>query len=183
MSNFSNSRRILYCLAIIVFGTLAGTGAASIMTATYADFMSKTQAYSLLANSIPKLVAGGTVGFIAGLVIALFLLRAPASTLVAWEEKFIGRRGAMRIYGGLPVFVLALLFPAFEPLAHTLGNTAAPYVALATILVVAGISLFLYDRIPPRLTIPLGLVGWVLTFTLACWYFWFGPGAFGKQHF
>lgn len=86
MSNFSNSRRILYCLAITVFSTLAGTGAASIMITTYANFMSKTQADSLLATSIPKLVAGGTLGFMAGLVIALFLLRASASALVAWEE-------------------------------------------------------------------------------------------------
>jgi hypothetical protein len=170
-------------VALVVFGTLGGVGVAWLMIAIFAISMSRTQGDSFVATIIPKLVAGGTVGFMAGLVSALFLLRAaPASTLVAWEKKFIGRRGAISIYGGIPMFLLVLLSPAFEPLARTFGNTAAPCIFLASFLVFVGFSLFLYDRIPTRCVIPLGLVGWVLTFTLACWYCWFGPGAFGQQH-
>ena len=87
----------------------------------------------------------------------------------------------MSIYGGVQVFFLVLLSPAFEPLARSVGNTAAVWIVLATFLVFVGLSLFLYDRIPPRLIIPLGLLGWLLTFTIACWYFWFGHGAFGRH--
>ena len=76
----------------------------------------------------------------------------------------------MGAYSGVPCFFLVLLGPAFEPLARAIGDIAAVWTFLAIFLVIVGISLAIFDRIPRRIILPLGFSAWSLTFAIACFY-------------
>ncbi len=57
------------------------------------------------------------------------------------------------------------------------GERALPYVIYGTVIIVAIAAMIAYRFIPKRAIIPLGTIGWVLSFILLYWWFWFGPGA------
>jgi len=178
---FPTSRRILYAVALIAFGALAGTGAAWVAIALCANSLPKAQGNSFIADSLPKLALGAIIGAVAGLIAALYVLNAPSAKLNGLEHRFIGGRGTMGIYSGVPILFMVLLFPANEPLAHKFGDTIALCILLGLVSFFAGLSLFFYDRIPRRFIIPIGLLCWLLTFTLALWYSFLGPGAFSHH--
>jgi len=50
---------------------------------------------------------------------------------------------------------------------------------------VAGIigvfMMVVYDHISKRFVLPIGIIGWILTITLWCYWSWFGPGAYGHK--
>ena len=67
----------------------------------------------------------------------------------------------MRIYFGAPLFLFLLLmlcFARFENHVGTKAETVA-YAMLGVLLAIVAISLFLYDRIPPKFIIPIGVTG------------------------
>jgi hypothetical protein len=72
---------------------------------------------------------------------------------------------------------MILLTPLFEQLPRPFGEKYFVYVALGIVLAITAVSLFLYDRIPKRFIIPIGIVGWMLILSLVIWFFFFGPGA------
>ena len=99
------------------------------------------------------------------------------------NEKYpsgIGPAGRWLIFSGIPLAFWALFFALTEPhhaLERAVGENVYPYlvVGVLSVLVIAG--KILYERFPKRWVIPLGIVGWVLTASVFCWFFWFGPGA------
>ena len=133
--------------------------------------MPRERADSVMAASLPWLVIGGMLGIVVGFGVGLFLF-APRTTAAqkAVERKYIGARGVGRIYAGLPFLLMVLSLPAFEPLTHALGNTGGAFAALAISLVFVALSLVLYDRLPRWMIMPLGLMGWVIAFAIACWF-------------
>jgi hypothetical protein len=56
-----------------------------------------------------------------------------------------------------------------------------PYVVAGVPAAVMILSMVLYGHFPKRLVIPLGIVGWMIHVSVLCWFFWFGPGAFGHS--
>ena len=94
------------------------------------------------------------------------------------KEKYVGQGGRWMVFAGAPMFVVALLMCRQGlPLENIIGKNKAAYATLGIVLVIFAVSMYLYGRIPRRLTTLIGIVGWLLTITLSCWYFWFGPGA------
>jgi len=88
------------------------------------------------------------------------------------------------IFGGIPAAMVSLLFVIFAPhgqIEHAVGETALPYVLFFTPVAVVIVAMILYPRFPKSLVIPCGIAGWAIHAALLCWYFWFGPGAFGHQ--
>ena len=61
-------------------------------------------------------------------------------------------------------------------MARIVGERALPYVLVLALMVIVGTSFYLYDRIPRRFILPIGLLGWMLLITFGCWYGWFGAG-------
>jgi len=95
----------------------------------------------------------------------------------------IGPGGRWLIFAGVPTIITALFFMITD---HFSGRLISPNVepytnALIPLAVVIG-SMALYDCVPQRLVIPLGIAGWVLGLSLLYWYFWVGLGAFGHHH-
>ena len=96
------------------------------------------------------------------------------------DEKFIGPGGRWMIFAGAPMFFVALLLAVTGkdlPLGGLVGDKAAAYLTTAIVVAFFVVAMVLYGRIPKPFVIPIGITGWVLTFVLSCWYFWFGPGA------
>jgi hypothetical protein len=146
-----------------------------------ANRMPKIRGIEFLAGSIPLLTLGGAIGLVAAFLFGLFLFKdRPALAQAEVEKKYIGRGGLWRIYIGCPMFFfVVLLMTMGEKLARIVGERALPYVSLLVFMVIVGISLYLYDRVPRSLILPIGLLGWMLLIGFGCWYCWFGPGAFG----
>jgi hypothetical protein len=76
----------------------------------------------------------------------------------------------------LPLFVIGANMVALE---RIVGSEFAPYVLLGIAAVLMIIGRLLIRRVPPRLIIPIGAIGWVLAILYAGWYYDFGPGSFG----
>ena len=132
--------------------------------------------FDFAAKSMPILIIGGVLGFIIGLVVSMKTAKSGPKAIVESERKLIRPSDHLRIYFGFPIFITALLKPLFERLPHYFGEKYFVYVALGIFLVIVAISLFLYDRIPKRFVIPIGIIGWMLTLSLIAWFFFFGPG-------
>jgi hypothetical protein len=79
----------------------------------------------------------------------------------------VGRRGRLTIYLGAQIFIFAAFTPVVGTLSKRFGDHADIYSCLAFLLVVVAVSLFLYDRIPERFIVPIGIIGWLLTVLLA----------------
>jgi hypothetical protein len=63
--------------------------------------------------------------------------------------------------------LFAALSLLFERLAQIVGEKAVAYVALGIALIIVAMSLVLYNRIPERFIIPVGIIGWLLIVLLA----------------
>jgi hypothetical protein len=72
---------------------------------------------------------------------------------------------------------MAALFVSFMPHPERFVSEAAlPYVFVFTQVALIILGKLLYERVPRRLVIPIGVVGWLVTFSLLWWFFTFGPG-------
>jgi hypothetical protein len=163
-----------------VLAGLAGFGLTWLVVGFWAIHIYKNvnDQFVFAAKSMPVLIAGGIIGFIVGLVVSVKVARADPKTKEEIEKKYVGLGGRLQIFLGAPVFVMALLVRFFERLLDKAGGSTGAYVALGIILVMVAVSLVLYDRIPAKLIIPIGVIGWMLTFSMMLWFFLFRSGAF-----
>ena len=93
------------------------------------------------------------------------------------RSKNLGPAGQWMIFAGAPSVAMALVTCAQDSLVRAVGQGAFPYVVVAIVGASFVFSMAVYRRVPPRRVIPIGIVGWMLTFSLLFWYFWFGPGS------
>jgi len=91
--------------------------------------------------------------------------------------KGIGPTGRWLIFSGANWAVVALFICASRSLEPVVGERSWPYVIYGTPGIIVIASAVLYDHIPSRLIVPVGLIGWAFAVSLLLWYFWFGPGA------
>jgi hypothetical protein len=176
-------KRLFLRGAFAVLGGFGGVGLAWIVLALKTHPKTRSGFGELLAGCGPALAIGGLFGFFASLGMALFLFRdrSPLAQKEL-EKRFIGDRGLWKIYAGVPMFFVAVLaMLGYETLAKVVGESAAPYISLLVLLVVVGISLYFFERIPRSLILPIGLLGWMLLIGFACWYGWFGSSVMGSH--
>jgi hypothetical protein len=94
------------------------------------------------------------------------------------KPDYLGRSGRWLIFAGLPMMLVAVLFVCFENnLERKVGTRAFPYFLYFTPLVILVAGQLVYEHLPKRLLIPLGVIGWIVTASVLCWFFWIGPGA------
>lgn len=173
--------RIIPAVGFAVLSALSGIGFASIVVGILANQKPRSAADELVAGSLPTLALGGALGFVAGVVVSIAVLKQNAARDANIEERYVGAGGRLKIYFGVPVLILVLLFPLLRSLGRLVGQNADVYVILGVVLVVVALSLMLYDHIPPRLVIPLSVVAWMLALLFVAWYWFFGPGAPGHE--
>lgn len=177
MNGFLNQfLRMLPAAGFSVLSAFCGVGLTWLLVAFSAHTHSVGAGYKLLVESMPILVAGGVVGAIVGLVVSLRVLKMDPKREAEIEERHVENQGVQKLYLGVPAFILVLLAPLLRYLGHIVGQNADVYVALGVALVVVVLSLVLYGRIRPRLVIPLGVIAWMLAFSLV-WFYMYGPGA------
>jgi hypothetical protein len=178
--------RILSVGGFAVLAGLSGFGATWLVVGILAKVIFKTidSQLDFAAKSMPILMIGGIVGFIIGLVISLKVATADPKTEEEVEKKYIGQTGRLKIYFGAPIFIMAaagMLTSLFESLERLIGPSVAPYVMLGMALLILAAAWALYDHIPEKVIIPIGIIGWMLTLSLIFWFCFYGPGAWGHH--
>jgi hypothetical protein len=163
-----------------ILAGLFGSGLAWLVTGLYAKMVFNTveEQLDFAGKSMPFMIAGGIIGLIVGFFVSASVARADPKTEEEIERKYVGPGGRGRIYFGAPLFVMALLAQHFERLLDKVGARTGVYVALGICLVIFAVSLVLYDRIPPKLVVPIGIIGWLLTLSLILWLSFFRSKAF-----
>ena len=176
--------RILSIVGFTVLAGLCGFALPYLVVGYTANHTLKTldDKIDYIIKGMPIFIIGGIVGAIVGLIVSIAVFKADPKTEEEIERKYVGERGRSQIYMGFPIFIIAIIVgPFFEKLLNKFGAAIGAYVGLGIALVIIGISLYLYDRIPPKLIVPLGIIGWMLTGSMIIWFFFFGPGAWGHH--
>jgi len=93
----------------------------------------------------------------------------------------IGPAGRWLIFSGFPFSfcAIALALTLRDGHIRGVGEKVLPYVVagVPSALMIGG--MFLYGSISKQLARLLGIIGWVISVSVLCWFFWFGPGSFG----
>ena len=163
--------RILSVLGFSVLSGLCGVGLTSVVLGIFANhnphFSGNGDRIGFLADSATIFAIGGVVGFIVGLVISLKVANANPKIEEEIERKYVGGAGRMQIYFGAPIFIIAVLGKMFfEKLLNRAGTETGVWVAFGVALVIFMTGLILYEHVPPKFVIPIGIIGWMLTLAM-----------------
>jgi len=94
------------------------------------------------------------------------------------EHPFsIDEKGRFAIFFGVTAVGCIVILCRAEVIARIVGEKLLPYVFTGAMIIWIVVGMILYNYVPKRWHIPLGIAGWITSFSLAFWYFWFGPGA------
>ena len=76
------------------------------------------------------------------------------------------------IFAGVPMSFLTVLtcIAMSSQLEHVVGEKAVAYVVYGTIMLVAVLGMITYNVTPKRLILPLGIIGWLISASILCWY-------------
>lgn len=172
----SSLQRILFAGCFAILSGLCGMGLVWLIVGTVANHMGKDQGIALISTSLPKLLVGGVLGFLAGLVGFLVVVKPDKKSMEAAEKKFVGRRGEGQIYMGAPFSLFLILsILLFDRLENMFSTKTAVYTLLVGFLAIVFASLWLLDRIPRKCIIPIGIVGWAVSLSLAVWFGFHSP--------
>ncbi len=135
-----------------------------------------------LSSIIPLFI----VGWIVGATISFFLFRSifkakgrTRYVLERTQEKYLGQVGlnadlSIWIFFGIPLPLTIVLAMVLEHFARTIGQKTI--VVFVAIMVVGIPTMYFRDRIPHKIVVRLGLLGWALTILGGYWYFkTYGP--------
>ena len=81
------------------------------------------------------------------------------------------------IFFGVAVLLVMVLGCMGERLSHILGERVFIYIFFGTMMIISILGVFAYNLTPKRLVVPLGIACWIISFSILCWWAWFGPGA------
>jgi hypothetical protein len=156
---------VFFIGSFAILGSFSGTGVVSAAAGIFAGNYLMNQK---LADRIFFLdFLGGMAGLIFGLIISSIVVREEAKIKYGSNEKLIGAGQRWMIFTGIIWPCLAILACAFEPLVHIFGDKVGCYIALGIMMAIFATFMILYDHAPKRIIIPIGVIGWILTFILA----------------
>jgi hypothetical protein len=109
--------------------------------------------------------------------------RQPSEVKSSWNkdmsDEVVGKAGRWLIFAGIPSAIVAFFFVVGadgHALEHAVSGKLLPYILFFTPVAVVLGSRVIYDYFPRHLVFPFGIAGWIITFILLFWFFWFGPG-------
>lgn len=89
------------------------------------------------------------------------------------QPRMVSRRDSWLIFSGIPFSVLAIYSVMVGPSEHQLvGQNAEPYVVFFVPALIVIIAMLVFNHFPKRLVVPLGIIGWIITFVIVCSYSW-----------
>jgi hypothetical protein len=87
----------------------------------------------------------------------------------------VGPFGRYIIFSGAGMAFMAMCLFVLKPLEHAFGERALPYLLLGIGMATIVVDRYIYHRCSQRMIIPIGIVGWLLTFLLLFLWGWFRP--------
>jgi hypothetical protein len=91
------------------------------------------------------------------------------------QSREIGPFGRFIIFSGVGAASIGALVYLLRPLERAAGERALPYVLMVLVMTNVVLVMFLYGRCPRHLILPIGVAGWLTTFTLLFLWNWLGP--------
>jgi hypothetical protein len=169
----SGISRALSVLGFSLLSGFCGVGLANIILGLVANgnthFKNNGDRLGFIADHKFILVIAGSIGFVAGFLISLSVAKSDSKTRAAIEKKYVGRRGRFRIYFAVPMLVTVWFLILFGKL-FSFGTERGTYIGLGIFMAIVALSLFLYDRIPARLIIPISIIAWLLLILTGVWF-------------
>jgi len=170
------TKRSFSIAVLTILGGFTGMGVIWIVAAIVVNPF-KISDNKFLSLAFPLFVAGWIIGAFVSFFFFRKVFKANGRTKFVQEQterKYLGYGGLSEqlswwIFVGIPIPLIAMLVFALEPLAHTDGQKAG--VAVGVLMVVFAASMYFCDRIPRRIIIRLGLLGWALTVIGGYWFF------------
>lgn len=100
------------------------------------------------------------------------------------NEKYpcgIGPAGRWLIFSGFPFSICAILLALTlrDGQIRGVSEKALPYVIVGAVSLIFIAGMILYGCIAKWLARLIGIIGWMVSGFILCWFFWFGPGSFG----
>lgn len=168
---YHSGQRIFFALAFALLSGLCGMGLAWLVVGTVANQMASEKGIALVASSFSTLLVGGILGSFAGLIGFLVVVRPDKKSQEEAERKYVGPGGRMQIFIGAPFSLFIVLSIAtFEWLEQRFGARVAVYTLFGVFLAMVLANMVLFDRIPSKYVIPIGIAGWTLLLALALWF-------------
>jgi hypothetical protein len=167
--------------ALTILGGFSGMGIIWIAFCLIAPLL-KIPDSKFLALIVPLFVIVWIVSAIVSFFFFQSVFEAKGETRYVREqtqEKYLGPAGSnadlsVWIFFGIPLPLTIVLAKVLEHFARTIGQKTA--VVFVAIMVVGVPTMYFCDRIPHKIVIRFGLLGWALTILGGYWYFkTYGP--------
>lgn len=171
--------------ALTILGGFSGMGIIWILICIVAPLLKPWLKFSddkFLSLIVPLFIVSWIVSAIVSFFFFRSIFRAKGETRFVQEQtqnKYLGYGGlnadlSIWIFFGIPTPLIIVLVMVLEHFARTVGQKTA--VVFIAIMVVGVPAMYFCDRIPHRIVIRLGLLGWALTIAGGYWYFkTYGP--------
>lgn len=167
--------------ALTILGGFSGMGVIWIATCLIVSVL-KIPDSKFLPWVFPSFILGWIVSAVVSFLFFRSVFKAKGQTRFAreqTEERYVGYGGLEArldwwIFLGIPTPLVIALTLVLEQLARTIGQKTI--VAFLAIIAVGVPAMYFCDRIPHKIVIRLGLLGWALTLLGGYWYFkTYGP--------
>jgi hypothetical protein len=167
--------------ALTILGGFTGMGIIWLMICIIVPLL-KIPESKFLPLIFPSFIAGWIIAAIVSFFFFRFVYKTKRRTKFVREQterKYLGYGGldadlSWWIFGGIPTPLIIALVLFLERFARTVGQKTA--VVFLAIMIVGVPVMYFSDRIPRRIVIQLGLLGWALTIIGLYWYFkTYGP--------
>ncbi len=172
-------KRGLSLAALTVLGGFTGMGVFWIIYGIIAGIILRVLVDKFFGSNVifPIFATGWILGAIISFFFFRFAFKANGRTRFKQEQiqkKYFGPGRAgwdlnWWVFLGIPASLMAVLLLALAPFAHT--DEQKSYGAIILAMIVLGTCLYLSDKMPHRLVLWLGLLGWVLTFIVGYLFF------------
>jgi hypothetical protein len=154
--------------ALTILGGFTGIGVIWIVAAIIVNTL-KIPDDKFLPLTFPLFVVGWIVGAIVSFFFFRSLFKTDGRTKFTQEQKqrkYLGYGGvdadlSWWIFLGIPIPLIIVLVFVLEQFARTVGQKTA--VVFVAIMIISVPVMYFCDRIPRRIILRLGLLGWVLT--------------------
>lgn len=170
------TKRVLSIVTLTILGGFTGMGVIWIVSAKVVSIL-KIPFEQFLPLTFPLFAAGWIIGAIISFVFFRSVFKTTGRTKFAQEKqqiKYLGYSGLgvqmnWWIFLGIPILLTGILVFVFWPFARTAGEKSG--LVFGAIMVIFTASMYFCDRLPRRLVLRLGVLGWALAFALGYWYF------------
>ena len=169
-------KRALSITALTILGGFTGMGVIWLVSAGVVSLL-KIPLERFSPLTFPLFVTGWILGAFISYLFFRPMFKTTGRPQFAQEQiqkKYLGYGGlALRVnyyvFLGIPILLTGIGIFILMPFAHTVGEKTG--LVFSAVMVVFTPCMYFCDRLPSRLVLSLGVLGWMLTAALGYWYF------------